>query len=305
MIKKLAKRLNLSDKEVSQIKKEQADVVFNRKIAISIGVVILVSLILQSLYDEPVILFGLFIVAFLLVIGLILYYKEKQEFSEIVKDIIIRGLFEEQFSHVTYQPDKGLNEKFIKETGLYPLGNRFYSDDLLTASYKNVGFMQSDVFIQQVTSNGKTTTTVTLFKGRWIMCDFIKNFDGYHQIRSNGFFKNKKPFKFFDDKLKEFKFENNRFNDTFTTYTSDRQEAFYLINPGYMERIEKLTDYINQEVVFGFVDNKLHVAIFNNEDAFEIKDVNIDDDFVKDIENDIELIKLIIDELDLELDIFK
>ena len=158
------------------------------------------------------------------------------------------------------------------------MGNRFFSGDLLSATYKNVGFLQSDVLIQQVTSNGKTTTTTTLFKGRWIVCDFIKNFNSYH---------------------------HPKFNDNFTTYTADHREAYYLINPGYMERIDNLTTYINSEVVYGFIDNKLHVAIFNNQDAFEVKGNRLDEDFIKRIEDDIKLITLIIDELDLELDIFK
>ena len=305
MVNKLQKRLNLSDKDIEVIKKEQSDVVFNKSIIIMIIVVLAISSILQLISGAPYFLVGIFIIIILTFIGIYLYYKEKKEFSLAVKDIIINGLFTEAFEKVLYQPEKGLSESFIKNTGLYPMGNRFYSDDLLSASYKGVGFFQSDVLIQQVTSNGKTTTTTTLFKGRWIVCDFIKNFNGQHQIRSNGFFKNRKPFRFFNDSLDKFQFEDQQFNDDFTTYTTDQSEAYYLINPSYMEKIKYMTNYIGAEVVYGFIDNKLHVAIFNNEDAFEVKGKSIDESFVTRIENDINLIKLIIDGLDLDLDIFK
>lgn len=305
MINKLQNRLNLSDQEVSLIKKEQADVVFNKKILWTIMATLIISLILQMITREPILIFGLFIVGLLLIIGIYLYNKEKNEFSNIVKEVIIKGLFEESFSNVTYQPNKGFDEDFIEKTRLYGTGNRYSSNDLLSATYKDVGFMQADLLLQQVTSNGKTTTTTTLFHGRWFICDFIKDFDGYHQIRSNGFFKNKKPFAFFTDKLKHFEFEDQSFNDRFTTYTTNKQEAYYLINPGYMQRITDFVDYVNCEVVLGLIDNKLHVAIFNNEDAFELKGKNINEDFVSRIENDIKLIKMIIDELDLQLDIFK
>lgn len=305
MINKLQNRLNLSDQEVSLIKKEQADVVFNKKILWTIMATLIISLILQMITREPILIFGLFIVGFLLIIGIYLYNKEKNEFSNVVKEVIIKGLFEESFSNVTYQPNKGFDEDFIEKTRLYGTGNRYSSNDLLSATYKDVGFMQADLLLQQVTSNGKTTTTTTLFHGRWFICDFIKDFDGYHQIRSNGFFKNKKPYAFFTDKLKHFEFEDQSFNDRFTTYTTNKQEAYYLINPGYMQRITDFVDYVNCEVVLGLIDNKLHVAIFNNEDAFELKGKNINEDFVSRIENDIKLIKMIIDELDLQLDIFK
>lgn len=305
MINKLQGRLNLSDAEVSLIKKEQADVHFNKNILkIMLGTFV-ISLILQGLTMEPFMIFGLVIIGVLLIIGIYLYNKEKNEFTSVVKEIIIKGLFEESFDNVIYQPNKGFDEDFIDKTNLYEIGNRYSSNDLLSATYKDVGFMQADILKQQVTSNGKTTTTTTLFHGRWFICDFIKDFDGYHQIRSNGFFKNKKPFVFFGDKLKHFEFEDQKFNDKFTTYTSNKQEAYYLINPGYMQRISDFVDYVNCEVVLGLIDNKLHVAIYNNEDAFEVKGKNLSADFVSRIEEDIKLIKLIIDELDLELDIFK
>lgn len=305
MINNLQERLNLSDQEVLQIKKEQADVVFNKNILKAIGAILITSFIFQAITREPILIFGLFITGFLLIIGIYLYNKEKNEFTAVVKETIIKGLFKESFSNVVYQPDKGFDEDFIKNTGLYSLGNRYSSNDLLSATYKGVGFMQADLLLQQVTRNGKTTTTTTLFHGRWFICDFIKDFTGYHQIRSNGFFKNKKPFNFFGDKLKHFEFEDQQFNDRFTTYTTNKQEAYYLINPGYMQRITDFVDYVNCEVVLGLIDNKLHVAIFNNEDAFELKGKNISQDFVSSLENDIKLIKLIIDELDLQLDIFK
>lgn len=305
MIYNLQERLNLSDKDVDTIKKEQADVVFNSKIIIAMVIVFVTSLIIQGITKQPFFFIGMFFVVILLIFGIFLYHKEKKEFTLIVKDLIIKGLFQEKFSNVIYQPEKGLSEDYIKNAGLYPMGNRFSSDDLLSATYKNVGFLQSDVLIQNVTSNGKTTTTTTYFKGRWIVVDFIKEFDGYHQIRSNSFFKNKKPFKLFGDVLEEFEFEDQKFNDDFTTYTSDQREAYYLINPGYMQRIDNLTNYINEQVVFGFTEKKLHVAIYNNENAFEIKGNHLDEAFVTRIEEDMELIKLIIDELDLELDIFK
>ena len=305
MISKLQKRLDFSDKELERIEKEKADVVFDKKIAITVAISVLFTMILSFIYNDVfVLIVGLTISALLIILGIYLYNKEKNEYSDAIKEIIISGLFKESFSNVVYQPKKGFDQQFIEATGLYPKGNRFYSNDFLSANYKGVGFMQSDILSQQVTSNGKTTTTTTLFKGRWFVCDFIKDFDGYHQIRLNNFFKNRKPFKWFDH-LEEFDFEDQSFNEMFTAYTTDQHEAYYLINPAYMQRLENFVNYVSSEVVFGFIDNKLHVAIFNNEDAFEVKSLNINENFVKRIDFEISLIKRIIDDLDLQLDIFK
>ena len=305
MIYNLQERLNLSDQEVAQIKKEQSEVVFNNKILIAIAIVLVITFIAQGYFDWPIVIVGIFISIILLIKGIYDYNKEKNEFSEIVKDILVRGLFKEEFDKVVYQPDKGFDPKFLYATGLYPQGNRYSTDDLLAANYKGVGFMQADVLMQQVTQTGKTTTTTTLFHGRWFICDFIKDFDGNHQIRTNRIFKNSKPFWSSAEKTKKFEFESPKFNEQFTAYTNNPQEAFYLINPGYMNKLEEFVNYINEEVVFGFIDNKLHVAIFNNKDAFELKGNRIDQDWVDSIDDDINLIKFIIDDLDLELDIFK
>ena len=137
MINKLQNRLNLSDQEVSLIKKEQADVVFNKKILWTIMATLIISLILQMITREPILIFGLFIVGLLLIIGIYLYNKEKNEFSNIVKEVIIKGLFEESFSNVTYQPNKGFDEDFIEKTRLYGTGNRYSSNDLLSATYNS------------------------------------------------------------------------------------------------------------------------------------------------------------------------
>lgn len=306
MIYKLQERLKLTDAEIEQIKTEQEAVAFSKIIILIVAVIAIFAFVGQFVFNSFwALFFGVFISLIFLGIGFFLYNQKKKAFSLSVKKYIIGGLFEEQFSNVIYQPEKGLSQQFIKDSGLYPMGNIFESDDLLSATYKNVGFIQSDVLIQDETSDGETTTTTTLFHGRWLVCDFIKEFEGYHQIRTNRFFKNRKPFKFFGDKLKQFEFENKQFNKKFTTYTTDQKEAFYLINPGYMQRLENFVEYIGENIVFGFINNKLHVAIYNNKDAFELKGNKINEEFITRIDEDIKLIKLIIDELDLELDIFR
>lgn len=300
---------NLSDRDIEKITEAKREVKVN---PIFLGLTI-VSL-LFFLYSASSIrdnISGLviFAIPITLVFGGItfgMYFKKSRVYKDIVKEVLITRMFEQEFEHVNYVPTKGFEKAFIDDTEMYDRGNTYASNDLLSASYKGIGFMQADVNIQNVTSNGKTTTTTTYFRGRWIVCDFIKNFEGYHQVRSNGsFFANKKPRKYFGTKTKEIDFESVEFNKRFSCYTNDEQEAFYLITPNYMDKMMNFQDFVNCEVVYGFINNKLHIAIYNNRNAFEMSGSQINDYFIDSVKYDIKLIKDVIDNLDLDLDIYR
>ncbi len=303
--------VDLTEKEINTLESAKAKV----KLNIPLVVVASISFLAFTLSVKTDPLFGIVSFSFPAIIILIassvgigvLYSKASKAYSLVVKEIVIKKIFESAFDTINYQPNKGFEESYIGGLEMYERGNRYNSEDLLMGSYKGVGFSQADVDIKTVTSNGKTTTTVTNFKGRFIICDFFKDFEGYHQIRSNhSFFANKKPGRFFGSRsAKEINFESNEFNKQFTCYTNNEQEAFYLITPNYMEVMSTLAKELNCEVVFGFIDHKLHIAIYNNEDAFEVSDNKINDIFVNRILKEAELIKYVIDGLQLDLDIFK
>lgn len=293
-------QFNLSDEDIEAIKKAKSEVKFN---PIALGITLLGAFVMLV---SQMYIIGIPFVLVPAVVALVMYSRKSTQYKNTVKEILVRKMFEREFDHVTYSPTKGFDQRFIDDTEMYDKGNTYSSNDLLSASYKGIGFMQADVSIQNVTSNGKTTTTTTYFKGRWIVCDFIKNFDGYHQMRSNGsFFANKKPRKFFGTKTKEIDFESVEFNKRFSCYTNDEREAFYLITPDYMEKMTAFKDFVNCEVVYGFINNKLHIAIYNNHNAFEMSSRNITDQFINSVEYDIRLIKDVIDNLDLHTDLFK
>lgn len=303
--------VDLSEKEINTLKEAKAKV----KLNIPLVVVISISFLAFgfSLKTDPI--FGsqsfsipaLIILIASIVATAVLYSKASVAYTLLVKEIVVKKIFESTFDSVFYQPDKGFDEKYIGNLEMYERGNRYESEDLLMGTYKGVGFSQADVKIKTVTSNGKTTTTVINFMGRFIVCDFFKDFDGYHQIRSNhSFFANKKPGRFFGSRsAKEINFESTEFNKRFSCYTNNEQEAFYLITPNYMEVMSKLVDELNCEVVFGFIDHKLYIAIYNNKNAFEVYGNKVNDVFIDRVLKDADLIKYVIDGLQLDLDIFK
>ena len=74
-----------------------------------------------------------------------------------------------------------------------------------------------------------------------------------------------------------------------------------------MEKIKDITKELNCDVMFGFADSRLYIAIDNDEDSFEynvfkpINEQEIEEIIVKDIK----LITNFVDELNLDNDLFR
>lgn len=298
---KIIKALSLSETQLQTMNEAKEATKFDRKDFILLGLAVL-SLFLGFFGNIFLVFIPVAIV--LVVIVIVRMINANRKYQLVLKDIIVLKMFEKNFDHVQYQPTKGFTEEFIESTQLIVDGNKFYSNDHLTASYKGVGFMQADVHVQQVTSDGDSTTTTDIFKGRWLVLDFFKEFSGIHQVRKNhGFFKNRKPL--FSRKLKRVEFEDAYFNEEFTCYTDNEQEAFYLMTPRLMQHLLDYQEQYNCEIIIGFLNNKLHVAINDNTNAFEFRRKEINQDTLNTIQAEIDVIKQIVDDLNLDNELYK
>ena len=164
--------------------------------------------------------------------------------------------------------------------------------------------------IQNVTSNGKNTQVVTYFKGRWFVFKFNKSFVYDMQIKErsfayakvrNGWFKPK------ESRFKKIEFEDDVFNKTFVTRAVNEQEAFYIVTPHFMQDLMAFNDAVKGNILMCFVDNELHLALNNDEDAFEpslFKKLDPETDR-RMIINDISVITEFVDKLKLDRRLFK
>lgn len=182
------------------------------------------------------------------------------------KELLVKGVFEKYFDDVTIESD-GFDYDFVEESKLIPCGNTYNSDDLISGSYHGVRFMRSDVCMQQVTSNGKTTTTTTYFHGPWMVFDFPKKFASYLCVKEKSF-SGGNPGGWFGS-IDKFKMENVAFNKRFNTYGSSQHDTFYILTPHFMEQIMAIDDRFEGDLCLGFIDNRVHVLLDNGENAFE------------------------------------
>ena len=259
-----------------------------------------------------------FLLFFILVPGLIvstlLMNKPRQRYRAAFKQAYVRRALQSVFTNLYYDPERGISYETIAATRMMNMGDRFHSEDYISGRYKDIPFEQSDVHIeeeqQSTDSEGHTHTEyVTIFRGRWMIFDFNKEFRANVQIAQKGF-RTAKRKRFFGKKetlFKKVELESETFNKEFQVYAQNEHDAFYIITPAFMERIEGLAAQNKGKMMFCFVGQRLHIAIHDNKDSFEPGSVfkAIDEEkATRKIREEIEVITQFIDELSLDNNLF-
>lgn len=193
------------------------------------------------------------------------------KFKLAYKEFICKDVIAKMFDVKEYRPKEGFSKEFVKETYLISSGNRYSSDDYLCGSYQDVLFERSDVCMQNVTSNGKTTTTVTYFQGSWTVFTFPKKISSYLMIREKEFLSGGRPGGIFSNApyTEKVKFEDIEFNDRFDVYAEDEHDAFYILTPQFIERIKSLESKFEGRMTIGIVNKKMHILFDTRTNAME------------------------------------
>lgn len=250
-----------------------------------------------------------FVIGFILII---VYNVEKKEYTSIYKDTIVNTALSNILDDYKYRKDEGLPKDYIRSLGLIGLGDHYKSTDYIEGIYKDVDFRQADIHITRTEtytdSKGNTQTiTVTIFKGKWSIYSFNKDFEDKVICVGNSFSDSR-----VGGLLSEYekvKLESINFNENYKTYTiGSGHTAFYLLTPRVMEELLKLGKSYNNKVMYAFIDNNLHIIVNNGHDYFEpssiFSDIDIDNE-VKRIEKELHNSVVIVDSLKLNNKLFK
>ena len=264
---------------------------------------ILAAIIFGSV--SPLIIIAVAII--LLIIGAVQYKK----FASVYKEKVVKGVLGEVFDNLVFEPKSGISYETVSATGMMNMGDRFSSNDLITGTYHGVGFMQSDVHIEEEsTDSDGHTSTYTLFRGRWMIFDFNKTFHCDLQIISRRFTAARRKGGIFskkENKMPKIELENEEFNKAFTVYAHDTTEAFYILTPHMQEALLNLYRSMKSPIMLMFCGGNLHIAAHTGKDAFE---PNLTRKLVPEKERafilaDTKIITEFVDEMKLDNDIYK
>lgn len=219
------------------------------------------------------IIFGTIMLIFfqIIIITIIVSFKTRQElkaYRRMYKAYFVSRQLAKVFTQLEYNRDEGLNEWILSSTGMIYTGDRYSSNDLTKGKYKNVGFTQADVKIEEEhTDDDGNTTYVTVFKGRYMIFEFPKKFD-FRMMVTPGRYYGLSGLKG-GQKFKKIEVESTEFNKHFCINAEDGFEAFYLLDPAIISSIEELGREYDYHLALYFIDNKLFIGINNGNDSFE------------------------------------
>ena len=276
---------------------------------IALGVVVIFGLLIvlrsrSFLGLFPVVFFGLTTWLTGHVITYFLYHKDLMKFYAAYKKYFVESALLKVFPGCSYEFQNGISRERIAETGMMNTGDIFRSEDLVKGEYKGLKFEQSDMIIQEESrdSDGNTTTT-TIFSGRYAIFDIKRTFDFRLGVVGKGF--QAAQFRRLNKgvKFRKIQTESVEFQKRFRVYAEDGFEAFYLLDPAFIARVDKLGEAYKNRVALFFVNGELHIAVNDNKNSFEPSSYRkpLDEKSeVEKIEKDIKLITDIVDSLKLK-----
>lgn len=252
--------------------------------------------------------FAMFIIP--VALAFILNGKNKKAFDDAYKKYFVLTTFNCIFQNVNFNLDYGISSDVIASTRMMRMGDRFSSNDYVNGMYKGVKFEFSDIHIEDERRDSDGDKHyVTLFKGQWFIFDFNKNFKSNLQVCEKSFRNAKRKNSLFnlESNYKKIHLEDIEFNKTFNVYAQSDLDAFYVLTPNSMQRIKELNNKVKGSLLFCFVDNRLHVALANNKDSFEVsifKKINEEKEKSK-VYNEVKVIADFIEVLNLDNTLFK
>lgn len=215
---------------------------------------------------------SIFVVVLMAVLTIFATRKDAQNYQKIYKAYFVERILHQIFTDVYYNHQEGMPKEVLKATEMIRTGDVYRSNDFTSGKYKDVAFSQSDVEIQEEhTDSDGDSTYVTIFKGRWMIFEFPKKFNFRLEVVQKWFTASKKPRENSTThrKIEKISTESTTFNKKFKVYAEDGFEAYYILDPAFIDHIEKLSDAHKGKLMLCFVDNKLHVALYDGKDAFE------------------------------------
>ena len=236
--------------------------------------------------------------------------KDAKQYKNLYKSYFVARSLNEIFTEVKYDHNMGMPKEILKSTEMIRTGDIYTSNDYFSAKYHDVTLQQADVHIQEEhTDSDGNTSYVTIFKGRWATFEFPKKFEFRLQVVQKWFGANKKASRnsATGRTPQRITTESPTFNRKFKVFADDGFEAYYILDPAFIDHVEQLSNNQKGKIMLCFNDNKLHVAIYDKKDAFEpprpLKAIDEAKEFSK-VKNEIRAVTNFVDYLKLDRKLF-
>jgi hypothetical protein len=187
-----------------------------------------------------------------------------RKFKEQIVPVVIKAVFG---SNAIFNVTQGWSKSSIADLNIIRMGNVFNSDTYIKGAYKNVNFaVANTTSAEQHTDSKGNTSTVYFFKGLIAVYEFNKQIPGTVEIREDeGNAGTSLVFKK-DDVIN---FEDIAFNKGFNVYADDRESAFYVITPQFIETFNEIKRRVPGTLIFRVQSDRLIIAIDGARNSFD------------------------------------
>ena len=217
--------------------------------------------VLMVMFSPVILLLGFAI----MILGAFFAKGTVKEYKNLYKDLFIKRPLTENFDNVHYDWTSGFSEKTVENFQICRMGNRFYSEDLVQASYQGIPFEMSDVIVK-TNSPGQKVDKIH-FQGRILVFDLPNKNLNSVQVYSK-MFRNKTDLTTAVN-IQNIEMENVEFNKKFLIRAISPQDAFYLLTPQLMERIMAYSQRF-QNIAIHACGNKMVLALNDlSKDSFD------------------------------------
>jgi hypothetical protein len=237
---------------------------------------------------------------------IIVTVRKSGEIKKFISENVTKILLEEAFEVEKYAYDSHIIEDLIRGSGLmYIKWDRCSGSDYVEGKYKGHDIMFSDIKLERRqkghNSEGDAETTYSsVFKGQWI---FIK-----HDVKLDSPLRViERPPLIGGSMKSNIETENVSFNKKFQILAKDRQTAFLILTPLFMEYIISADVSAQGLTSISFDEEWICAAVYNNTDSFEVSGKQMKDISAvrKAQRGDIAYVTRIIDEFMLNDFLFK
>lgn len=202
-----------------------------------------------------------------IIVFVVLLRQKKAEKKSLVHEII-KDALQEKINVISYNPYHSIPEHAVSNAGLITYWDKFYGNDLVQGSYKDVPISFSDIhLIKEETyrdSKGhRHKTQTTVFKGLWMVCELPK------AVASPIRLKERAKIRILPQKS-DVETENIAFNEKYQILAKDHHNVFYVLTPHFMEYIMAADATAAGQTYFCFDGKFVHMAVDNRKDAFEV-----------------------------------
>ena len=230
------------------------------KILVSSLIVVFVIFILLANLNTNILQFLLFFIGIYVIIMVICYNEMvKKPFKMEVVGRVLKSY--KSTIEYTYKDNMEYVKDMIKKLRLIPSASTFNFTDIIKDDIDNIVYKSMELHATHTSSNGKTTTTVTDFKGKIFEVD-LKSTNASYILKEEKWKHTPSGYSFIELEVIDF-------NSKFNLYTTDEHEIFKVFTPNKIKKmIELEKKYDNVMMIVQLVD-KLFILLYDREDLFE------------------------------------